>query len=168
MGKCFAEMTISERIEALTGEEGKSLQQIGREHGMAVRNLTRYIRCGRLIPGLKAMLDDGSLTIIAGVELSYLSEKEQRRVERVLERNCMSIGVDDAKRLRGAAGSITESTVEVVLGVDKPVEPAASKGSVSIRLPGKVYRRFFADVAAKDVRGIVEEALDQYYMRKGA
>ena len=55
-----------------------------------------------------------------------------------------------------------------VQGVEKPVEPAASKGSVSIRLPEKVYRRFFANVVAKDVEDIVEEAWNQHYVRKGA
>lgn len=166
MRKCFSEMTVSERIAVLTGESGKSQEQIGQKYGMAVRNISRYIRCGRLVPELKTMLDDGSLTIIAGVELSYLPEDEQRLVERVLERNCTSIGVSGARALRRASGAITEAAVESVLGVDRPV--ATADAPVSIRLAGKIYGRYFADVAVKDVPAIVEEALDQYFERKGA
>ena len=165
MRRCFGERPLSERIAILSGEKGKSQIQIGREYGMAVRNITRYLRCGRLIPEFMGMLDDRRLTIIAGVELSYLSEAEQRLVERILERNCTSIGVKDARRLREAAGGITEGIVEAVLGVDRPVE--ISDSPVSIRLPGKMYSRYFSDVAAKDVQSIVEEALDQYFLRKG-
>ena len=166
MQKCFGNMPISERIATLSREKGRSQIQIGQKYGMAVRNITRYLRCGKLIPGLMDMLDDGRLTIIAGVELSYLSEEEQRLVEEVLRRNCIGIGVREARTLRAEAGSITEDMVESVLGVDKPV--AISDNPVCIRLPGRMYGRFFGNVPAKDVQGIVEEALDQYFMKKGA
>ena len=108
MQRCFGEMPLSERIEILSGEKGKSQIQIGREYGMAVRNINRYLRCSKLIPIFKDMLDDGRLTIIAGVELSYLSETEQMLVEKVLWRNGMCIGARDARRLRAVSGAISE------------------------------------------------------------
>ena len=156
-------MTISERIQILSKEKKKSQVQIGREYGMAVRNISRYLRCGKLIPKLLDMMDDGRLTIISGVELSYLSETEQMLVEKVLWRNGISIGVGDARRLREASGAITEGAVEAIMGVDKPV--VASDNPVNIRLAGRVYSRFFGNVPVKDVQGIVETALEQYYLR---
>ena len=53
-----------------------------------------------------------------------------------------------------------------MFGLDKPVSEI--KRPVSVKLPAKVYSRYFANVAAKDVQGILEEALEQYFMRKGA
>ena len=133
---------------------------------MTGRNIARYIRCDRLIPAFKEMLDDGTLTLTAGVEISFLSEAEQDIVVDVMEHTGTSLKKDMAIKLRLAAGSITRERVQAVFGVDKPV--ADIKGAVSVRVPAKLYSRFFANVAAKDVQGIVEEALCLYFDRKGA
>lgn len=111
-------------------------------------------------------MEDGALTIIAGVELSLLSEEEQALVVGVMEQNCIKLKKDKADKLRASAGSITKESVQEVFGLDKPVSEI--KRSVSVKLPAKVYSRYFANVAAKDVQGILEEALEQYFMRKGA
>lgn len=164
---------IMEELHLLNGDGGhhvhrqaKSRELIGQEYGMTGRNIARYVRCNHLIPAFKDMLDDGSLTIIAGVELSFLSEEEQALVLSVMEQNCIKLKKDTADKLRAAAGSITKESVQEVFGLDKPVSEI--KRPVSVKLPAKVYSRYFANVAAKDVQGILEEALEQYFMRKGA
>ncbi len=164
---------IMEELHLLNGDGGhhvhrqaKSRELIGQEYGMTGRNIARYVRCDHLIPAFKDMLDDGSLTIIAGVELSFLSEEEQSLVLSVMEQNCIKLKKDKADKLRAAAGSITKEIVQEVFGVDKPVSEI--KRPVSVKLPAKVYSRYFSNVAAKDVQGILEEALEQYFMKKGA
>ncbi len=164
---------IMEELHLLNGDGGhhvhqqaKSRELIGQEYGMTGRNIARYIRCNQLIPAFKEMLDDGSLTMIAGVELSFLSEEEQTLVLGIMEQNCIKIKKDTARKLRAAAGDLTKEKVQEVFGIDKPV--AEIKKSVSVKLPAKVYSRYFANVAAKDVQGILEAALEQYFMRKGA
>lgn len=164
---------IMEELHLLNGDGGhyvhrqaKSRELIGQEYGMTGRNIARYVRCNHLIPAFKDMLDDGSLTIIAGVELSFLSEEEQELVLGVMEQNCIKLKKDKADKLRAAAGSITKESVQEVFGLDKPVSEV--KRPISVKLPAKVYSRYFANVAAKDVQGILEEALEQYFMRKGA
>ncbi len=164
---------IMEELHLLNGDGGhhvhqpaKSRELIGQEYGMTGRHIARYIRCNHLIPAFKDMLDDGSLTMIAGVEISFLSEEEQNLVLTVMEQNCIKLKKDTAEKLRAAAGSITKETVQEVFGLDKPVSEV--KRPVSVKLPAKVYSRYFADVPAKDVQGILEEALEQYFMKKGA
>ncbi len=164
---------IMEELHLLNGDGGhhvhrqaKSRELIGQEYGMTGRNIARYVRCNHLIPAFKDMLDEGSLTIIAGVELSFLSEEEQALVLVVMEQNCIKLKKESADKLRAAAGSITKETVQEVFGVDKPVSEV--KRPVSVKLPAKVYSKYFSNVAAKDVQGILEEALEQYFMRKGA
>ncbi len=147
-------------------QQAKSRELIGQEYGMTGRNIARYVRCNQLIPAFKDMLDDGSLTMVVGVELSFLSPEEQTLLHGVMEKNCIRLKNDAAKRLRAAAGSITEESVQTILGLDKPVTEV--KKPVSVKLPAKVYHRYFANVAAKDVQGILEEALDLYFERKGA
>ncbi len=164
---------IMEELHRLNGDGGhhvhqqaKSREMIGQEYGMTGRNIARYVRCNQLIPAFKDMLDDGSLTMVVGVELSFLSPEEQTLLHGVMEKNCIRLKNDAAKRLRAAAGSITEESVQTILGLDKPVTEV--KKPVSVKLPAKVYHRYFANVAAKDVQGILEEALDLYFERKGA
>ncbi|MDD6549336.1 ParB N-terminal domain-containing protein [Blautia massiliensis (ex Durand et al. 2017)] len=106
---------ILEELHLLNGDGGhhvhqsaKSRELIGQEYGMTGRNIARYIRCGQLIPEFRNMLDDLSLALVVGVELSYLSAKEQELVKSVLDKNCISIKMDMAKKLRAAAGTITE------------------------------------------------------------
>ena len=169
--KSINDMNISERISMFSkayadNQRGKSRELIGHEYGMTGRNIARYVRCNQLIPEFKEMLDDGSLAIIAGVELSFLSEGEQALVLDVMEQNCIKLKKDIADKLRAAAGSITKETVQEVFGVDKPVSEV--KRPVSVKLPAKVYSMYFANVAAKDVQGILEAALEQYFMKKGA
>lgn len=147
-------------------QQAKSRELIGQEYGMTGRHIARYIRCNHLIPEFKDMLDDGSLTIIAGVEISFLSEKEQALVLDVMEQNCIKLKKDTADKLKAAAGSITKETVQEMFGVDKPVPEI--KRPVSVKLPAKIYSRYFADVPAKDVQGILEAALEQYFIKKGA
>lgn len=164
---------IMEELHLLNGDGGhhvhrqaKSRELIGQEYGMTGRNIARYVRCNHLIPAFKDMLDDGSLTIIAGVELSFLSEEEQALVLSVMEQNCIKLKKDTADKLRAAAGAITTESVQGILGLDKPVSEV--KRPVAVKIPAKVYSRYFANVAAKDVQGILEAALEQYFMRKGA
>ncbi len=63
------------------------------------------------------MLDDGVLTIVAGVEISFLSHEEQALVFSVMEKNCIKLKKDMAGKLRTAAGSITEEAVQSILGL---------------------------------------------------
>lgn len=165
---------ILEELQALNGggghdvhQQAKSREIIGKELGMTGRHMARYVRCKELIPEFKGMLDDGSLSMVAAVELSYLPEEEQAAVKKVMDQNCIKLKADKAGELRKAAGSLSEGEAQKILGVDRPVKPDAEK-PVSVKLPARLYSRYFSDVAAKDVQGILEEALELYFERKGA
>ena len=165
---------ILEELQALNGggghdvhQQAKSREIIGKELGMTGRHMARYVRCKELIPEFKGMLDDGSLSMVAAVELSYLPEEEQAAVKKVMDQNCIKLKADKAGELRKAAGSLSEGEAQKILGVDQPVKPDAEK-PVSVKLPARLYSRYFSDVAAKDVQGILEEALELYFERKGA
>ena len=80
---------ILQEIAALNGQEGtcghdvhkfRSRDELGNEYGMTGRNIARYMRVDKLIPEFKEELDNGALSLVAAVDLSYLSEKEQKAV----------------------------------------------------------------------------------------
>ena len=98
---------ILEELHLLNGDGGhhvhrqaKSRELIGQEYGMTGRHIARYIRCNQLIPAFKEMLDEGSLTMVAGVEISFLSHEEQALVFSVMEKNCIKLKKDMAGKLR--------------------------------------------------------------------
>ena len=177
MSGVFNDMSVSERIRVLSDKYHKSgghdihrrakdRERIGQEYGMTGRNIARYIRCEKLITGFKDMLDDGTLNLIDGVEMSFLSEKEQALVLDIIEQNGIMLTRKTVKKIRSAAGSITKELVQAIFGIDKPVVEMGRP--VDVRIPAKLYSRYFANVAVKDVQGIVEEALSLYFERKGA
>ena len=134
---------------------------------MTGRNIARYVRCNQLIPVFKEMLDDGSLTLVSGVELSFLSDEEQELVSKVLEENGVRVKGNVAKKLKAAAGDITEEMVRSILTLDQNVTEARKKGSVNVKVPADVYHRYFSEADASEVQKILVEALGLYFMSKG-
>ncbi len=134
---------------------------------MTGRNIARYVRCNQLIPAFKEMLDDGSLTMVSGVELSFLSDEEQELVSKVLEQNGIRVKGNIAKKLKAAAGTITEETVRSILALDKTVAEARNKGVINVKVPTDVYHRYFSEADDREVQNILVEALGLYFMAKG-
>lgn len=60
--------------------KSRSRDELGNAYGMTGRNIARYMRVDKLIPEFKEELDNGALSLVAAVDLSYLSEKEQKAV----------------------------------------------------------------------------------------
>lgn len=165
---------IIEELHRLTGagghdvhQQAKSRELIGQEYGMTGRNIARYVRCNQLIPAFKEMLDDGSLTLVSGVELSFLSEEEQELVNKALEQNGIRIKGNIAKKLKAAAGTITEKTVRSILALDKSVTEVKKKSSINVKVPADVYHRYFSEADDREVQKIIVKALGLYYKAKG-
>lgn len=162
---------ILQEIEKLSGEDMtdtcghdvhrlKSRDTIGEECGMTGRNIARYIRAHQLEKPLKKLLDDGKLSLVAAADLSYLSAKEQKMVSKLAEQGKIKLNTDAAKCIKGMAGDVTEKCVlECLKGKEKKVL-AVSK---DIKLSVDLYERYFTNVKAVDVSGIVEKALDAWF-----
>ncbi|BFL48216.1 ParB N-terminal domain-containing protein [Lactonifactor longoviformis] len=166
---------ILEEIEKLSGTDtaetcghdvhkSKSRDALGEECGMTGRNIARYIRVNQLEQPLKERLDNGTLPLVAAVDLSYLSAKEQETVAGLAGQGKIKLDVKTAKCLKGMVGEVTEKRVleRVENGKGKKAAPGRS-----IKLSSDVYEKYFADVKAGDVAGIVEKALAAWFEREG-
>ncbi len=142
----------------------KSRDAIGEEYGMTGRNIARYMRVQQLEEPLKERLDEGMLPLVAAVDLSYLSEKEQKVVSGLAEKGKIKLDAKTAKCVRGMAGSVTEKRVLETLDGGKGKKDSAGK---HIKLPADVYERYFAGVKPADAAGIVEEALAAWFGKGG-
>lgn len=167
---------ILQEIEKLSGTDtaetcghdvhkSKSRDTLGEECGMTGRNIARYIRVNQLEKPLKERLDNGTLPLVAAVDLSYLSAKEQETVSELAEQGKIKLDVKTAKCLKGMVGEVTEKRVleRVENGKGKKAAPGRS-----IKLSSDVYEKYFADVKTGDVTGIVEKALAEWFEKGGA
>ena len=128
---------------------------------MTGRNIARYMRVDKLIPEFKEELDNGALSLVAAVDLSYLSEKEQKAVAAAASENKVKLNPKNAAAIRAESGNITQKIREFA-------DSGASqkkKDAVSIKLPMTVYQKYFADRKAVEAADIVEKALEAWFRK---
>ena len=131
---------------------------------MTGRNIARYMRVQKLEEPLKGRLDEGTLPLVAAVDLSYLSEKEQEVVSGLADTGKIKLDAKTAKCVRGMAGNVTEEAVLGALDGGKGKKAAAGR---SVRLLAEVYERYFGGVKPGEVASIVEDALAAWFGKGG-
>ena len=67
------------------GEKLPTSAIIGKEGGDSMNQVLRYIRLTNLTPGILDMVDEGRIALTPAVELSYLTEWEQRDLLETME-----------------------------------------------------------------------------------
>lgn len=165
---------ILQEIAALNGQEGtcghdvhksRSRDELGNEYGMTGRNIARYMRVDKLIPEFKEELDNGALSLVAAVDLSYLSEKEQKAVAAAVSEDKVKLNPKNAAAIRAESGNITQKSIqEIVDSADRQKK----KEMVNIKLPTAVYQKYFADRKTAEAADIVEKALEAWFRKEAA
>ena len=136
----------------------KSRDGLGEEYGMTGRNIARYMRLDRLIPEFKDAVDQGTLAMVAAVDLSYLNVKMQKLIQQVAEAERKKLKPKHAAELRKMGKEITREAVEKILE-DKEKKPQ----SVAVKIPVEVYEKYFTQVDDMKVQEIMEKALEAYF-----
>ena len=67
------------------GTKLRSDAVVGESVGESARQVQRYIRLTNLIPGILQMVDDGRIALTPAVEISYLTNREQRELLETME-----------------------------------------------------------------------------------
>ena len=154
------------KLEALSrqGKRDIACGQVGHksrddvDEGESGRQIQRYIRLTHLIPDLLRLVDDGRIAFTPAVELSYLSEEEQKLLS-------FEIGLTEAtpslfqacrmKRLSGE-GRLTDETIASIMAEEKPNQ----KERVSI--PVSTIERFLPNASPDRVRAFIIKACEFY------
>ncbi len=79
----------------------------------SARQIQRYIRLTYLIPELLKMVDEGIVSLTAGVNYSYMRQFEQMAVWMMLMEKSMSITTDKTEEMKNASkeGELTEEQI---------------------------------------------------------
>ena len=165
---------ILQEIAVLHGQDGtcghdvhkfRSRDELGNEYGMTGRNIARYMRVDKLIPEFKEELDNGALSLVAAVDLSYLSEKEQKAVAAAASEDKVKLNPKNAAAIRAESGNITQKKIREIADSGGSQK---KKDAVSIKLPTAVYQKYFADRKAAEAADIVEKALEAWFRKEAA
>lgn len=143
----------------------KNREKLGGEYGLAGRSVANYVRVYELSSDLKIRLDDAEFTIVAAVELSYLTETEQQMVETVLMENEFKVNEPKAKLLRGYTGKLNAALAYQVLSGEKSKKPKSTTPP-PLKIKHTVYTKHFsADTKPSDMERVIDTALTEYFER---
>ena len=121
------------------GEKLLSVTKVSHESDDSERQIQRYIRLTSLIPELLAKVDEGSIAFNPAVELSYLSEEQQRQLLTAMETNQCTPSHAQAIQLKKAAqaGTLDAAAIQALMRQEKPNQQE------QIKLKREDFRSFF-------------------------
>ena len=105
----------------------------------SARQIQRFIRLTNLIPEILAKVDEGKIAFNPAVELSYLSEEQQRELLAAMEKNQCTPSHAQAIQLKRAAqaGTLDRDAIQALMQQEKPNQQE------QIKLRREDFRSFF-------------------------
>ena len=121
------------------GEKLLSVTKVSHESDDSERQVQRYIRLTNLTPELLAKVDEGRIAFNPAVELSYLSEEQQRQLLTAMETNQCTPSHAQAIQLKKAAqaGTLDAAAIQALMRQEKPNQQE------QIKLKREDFRSFF-------------------------
>ena len=142
--------------------KSKNRDSIGEDYGMTGRNIARYMRLNQTTEQIKGMVDAGTMAMVTAVELSYLSEEEQKQVCAVLDENGGKIKNAQAVELHNEAGSLTEDNVKSILVGEMKEKPVSDA-----KMFAQIKKKYFKGKTTEEVLEVLEQALASWFAGEG-
>ena len=169
---------IVKELEALTGKKDsrcgghnghrvKSRDIMAAEYGFSSRTAARMLRLNYLIPEFKKLVDEGSVALLAAVDMSFLEESEQQAIWKLLNRQGLKLKPKAAAELRKHGGELTEERIVEILDALSINKRSGNEG-LNLKLPNSLCEKYFSGMESAEMASIVEQALDAWFSGKGA
>lgn len=132
----------------------------------------RYIRLNELIPELQEMVEDNKLKFNPAVELSFLSEDEQRQVCDYLDSEARTPSLSQAQQLKAASKdkAFSKDRLKEIMDTPRPALPAVRAREPqerSISIPIAQVERFFPkDATPEQMLAQIIRILEIYQRKK--
>lgn len=140
-------------------EQQASIDIIAAKSNDSRTTIQRLIRLTELIKPLQEKVDLGEqITFLAGVELSYISQKEQEIINKFIDEKKIKVSKDIASQLRFAIGTITEQTVSKLFRLKEKV--AKFTGKINKETVKKYKKHFKTN---DDFNELVSKLLEEYF-----
>ena len=141
----------------------ESAAVVGKDGGDSQTQVRRYIRLTNLTSDLLDMVDEGKIALRPAVELSYLSEDEQRYLlDTMLCEACTPSHAQAIKMRRfSEAGNLTEQVILSIMQEEKPNQKEQFK------IPKERIAKYFpAGTPAQKMEETIVKALEYYRRRQ--
>ena len=126
------------KMEQLTGPQKRTDQIVAKEMGYSRTQLTRLVRIDSLVPEMKQMVDSKKLPFNVAVELSYMSEPEQRDLVSVMQKEQTVPSLAQALQMKEASQKAAQAAKEAAKAAKTAPPPlsAAPKGDTAPKAAG--------------------------------
>lgn len=125
------------QVDYTTGK--KSIEIIGEETGDSPKQIQRYLKLNDLIPELLDKVDDETMGFTIGVELAYLSKKNQEIVLEAMENTLATPNLSQAIRIK----KMQEEEKISVNSVEAIITEVKQKGITRVVFKNEQLYRYF-------------------------
>lgn len=140
-----------------------NVKNIGDENGESGRQIQRYIRLTELIPELLELVDEGRIAFRPAVELSHLSETEQRDLIETIDSEETTPSLAQAIRIKKLSqeGNLSMDAIFAIMTEEKPNQVE------KIKIPfAKLDRYFQRGTPHHIIEETICRALEEYRNRR--
>ena len=150
------------RTDLTCGQVGHKLRDTLSEEESG-RQVQRYIRLTNLIPGILEKVDEGRIALTPAVELSYLTEGEQKDLLETMESEDCTPSLSQAIQLRqlGQAGKLDIDTIFGILTQPK----ANQREKISFRTD-EVRKFFPKNYTPAQMQKVILKLLGEYQRKR--
>ncbi len=173
--KAFAYKMKLDAMKRQAGRPKENVRQIGtnligqrsdsimaQEVNESARTIQRYIRLTNLVPDLLDRVDNKTMAFNAAVEVSYLTEPEQKMLCDAIEREECTPNLSQAKRLKQYSqdGKLDENVMDAIMTEEKPIED-------KLVLKGDVLAKYFPRTyTPSQKQKIIVKLLEDWHKRQ--
>ena len=140
----------------------RTTEIIGEQTGESYKQIQRYIRLTHLILDILEMVDNKNIAFNAAVEISYLSEKEQKLLHDNMDVNECSPSLSQAKRLKkySQEGKLTEDVIDAIMTEEKETD-------TKLVLKGDTIKKYFPkEYTPMQMQQVITKLLENWYRKR--
>ena len=144
------------------GEKCLSVDVIAQNGDDSARQVHRYIRLTELVPELLELVDDGRMAFRPAVEISYLTEDEQRDLVETIDSEDCTPSLSQACRMKKLSqeGRLDMDAIFAIMTEEK------ANQKEKIKIPAERLDRFFErGTPQAEIEKVIIAALEDYYAR---
>ena len=148
------------------GWKSETAELLGQELGESKNQIRRYIRITELIPELLDYVDQKRIQFTVAVEISYIDREIQKWLfEYIKDNGVVKLNQITLLRTQLQNGAITQAKMIALLNGSQPGKTPSSKLTFSEK---KLREYFPAKYTASEMRGIIEDLLEEWKQRQEA
>ena len=153
-----------ERLDLTSRPVGEKLsaEVVGEECNDSARQVQRYIRLNELVPELLEMVDRESIAFRPAVEISYLTEDEQRDLVETIDSEDCTPSLSQACRMKKLSqeGKLDMDAIFAIMTEEK------ANQKEKIKIPAERLEKYFSrGTSPAEIERVILLALDAYYAR---